>query len=248
MTPGDDRPEETWLQAYVDDELAPSDRSEFLQQLIYDEQLRTRVCELHRTKELVRQAFIEPPPPPLRQHARRSFAPWRKRIASVAAVCALMALSFAGGLYANGSQHGSASLEATLASLGAVGLQKTAYSSSPNRVLLHIASENNIKFAHTLEQAAHLLKTYRAQGLIVEVVVNGGALNMLQSGNNPYARRVHTLMKEYPNLHIVACGTGIGYLKSRGFPIDLMRQVRVAPSAVEEIVKRLREGWVYINA
>ena len=243
----DDFTQEAWLHAYVDDELAPSDRYEFLQQLLHDDELCMRVCELHRAKELVRHTFAEPPAPPVRQKRRKSHPLWR-RVAAAAAVFALMALSFAGGLYAENS--GQPSLRATLSSLGAVGLEKTGLrlSSASNRVLLHIASENDVKFAHTLNQAAHLLKTYHKQGLVVEVVVNGGALSLLQAGNNPYAKRVHALMKQYPNLHIVACGTGIGYLESRGFPIDLMRQVRVAPSAVEEIVKRLREGWVYVNA
>lgn len=240
-----DYTQEAWLHAYVDDELAASDRYDFLQQLLQDDALCVRMCEIHRTKELVRYAFAEPPPPPVRQGHAKNHPGWR-RFAAAAAVVALMALSFAGGLYANNESQ--PSLRATLSSLGAVGLEKAGVSNSPNRVLLHIASENNVKFAHTLNQAAHLLKTYRKQGLVVEVVVNGGALSLLQAGDNPYAARVHALMKKYPNLHIVACGTGIGYLESRGFPIDLMHQVRVAPSAVEEIVKRLREGWVYINA
>lgn len=241
----DDYSQEAWLHAYVDDELAPSDRYEFLQQLLQDDELCMRMCEIHRTKELVRYAFAEPPSPPVRQKRARPHPVWR-RFAAAAAVVALMALSFAGGLYANNTQQ--QPLRATLSSLGAIGLEKTGVTTRPNRVLLHIASENDVKFAHTLDQAAQLLKQYHKQGLVVEVVVNGGALALLQAGNNPYATRVHTLMKKYPNLHIVACGTGIGYLESRGFPIDLMHQVRVAPSAVEEIVKRLREGWVYINA
>jgi intracellular sulfur oxidation DsrE/DsrF family protein len=241
----DDYTQEAWLHAYVDDELAPSDRYEFMQQLLQNDALCVRMCEIHRTKELVRYAFAEPPSPPVRQTRARPRPLWR-RVSAVAAVIALMTLSFAGGLYAN--HAGQPSLRATLGSLGAIGLEKTGVSTNPSRVLLHIASENNVRFAHTLNQAAHLLKTYHKQGLVVEVVVNGGALNLLQAGDNPYAARVHALMKKYPNLHIVACGTGIGYLEARGFPIDLMHQVRVAPSAVEEIVKRLREGWVYINA
>ncbi|MEJ2480774.1 MAG: hypothetical protein P8Y78_11505 [Acidihalobacter sp.] len=241
----DDYSQEAWLHAYVDDELAPSDRYDFLQQLLQDDELCMRICEIHRTKELVRYAFAEPPNPPARQKRPHPHPVWR-RFAAAAAVIALMAVSFAGGLYANNT--GQPTLRATLSSLGAVGLEKTGVTTRPNRVLLHIASENNVKFAHTLNQAAQLLKKYHKRKLVVEVVVNGGALGLLQAGDNPYAARVHALMKEYPNLHIVACGTGIGYLESRGFPIDLMHQVRVAPSAVEEIVKRLREGWVYINA
>jgi len=158
----------------------------------------------------------------------------------------LMVASFAGGIYSGA--HREPTLRATLSRLGAVGLEKTALEKGPNRVLLHIASASDVKFAHTLDQATHLLSRYGNRGLVVEVVVNGGALALLQAGDNPYAKRVHTLLRQYPNLHIVACGTAIRYLKSQGFPIDLMHQVRVAPSAIEEIVKRLREGWVYVNA
>lgn len=245
MTTSSDRTQETCLHAYIDNELAPSDRHELLQQILVDEELRERLCDLQRGKELVRQAFLEPPPPPRTQPSRTHFAALR-RFGSVAAVLALMVLSFFGGLYLSKAQH--PSLTATLSSMGAVGLKKTALETRPNRVLFHIASENHVKFTHTLDQATNLLTTYHKGDVIVEVVVNGGALNLLQAGDNPYAKRVHALMKEYPNLHIVACGIGIKYLESRGFPMDLMHQVRVAPSAVQEIVRRLRQGWVYINA
>lgn len=241
-----DYTQEAWLHAYIDNELAPSDRYEFLQQLLQDDTLCMRMCELHRVKEIVRYAFAEPPPAPARPVQRKAPLPWR-RFAAAAVVLLLMGASFGGGLFAaNKAQP--PSLRATLSSLGAVSLARHGLGSNPSHILLHIASEDNVKFAHTLNQAAHLLKTYHARELQVEVVVNGGALSLLQAGHNPYAKRVHALMKQYPNLHIVACGTGIGYLESRGFPIDLIHQVRVAPSAVQEIVKRLREGWVYINA
>jgi len=76
-----DYSDEAWLHAYIDDELAPSDRADVLQQLLVDEGLRDRVCELLRTKELVRQAFIEPPPPQQQQGVRggrrwRRWPPW----------------------------------------------------------------------------------------------------------------------------------------------------------------------------
>lgn len=241
----DDDSQETWLNAYIDDELALSERCEFLQRLSHDEGLCLRVCELRRNKELVRQAFADPPLPAFQRPPVRRLLPWR-RLAGLAAVIALMALSFCGGQYVQGPHP--PSLHAALQSLGAVSLHKTGVTARPTRVLLHIAAENNVKFAHTLDQAARLLKVYHHKDLVVEMVVNGGALTLLQAGDNPYAARMRALMKQYPNLHIVACGTGIGYLESRGFPIDLMRQVRVAPSAVQEIVKRLRQGWVYINA
>ena len=239
---------EAWLHAYLDDELAPADRYEMLQALQRDEALRRQLMELQRTKELVRLAFAEPPAPPQRQASlplRRGLR-WR-RATGIAAVLALMALSFALGRFSD--QGAPPPLQATLSRMGAVGLEKTGFSPNPKRVLLHIASENNVTFAHTLGQARKLLADYGAQGLKVELVVNGGALNLLRAGDNPYAREIHALLKRYPNLHIVACGVGLNYLESKsGFPIELMHQVRVAPSAVQEIVKRLRQGWVYVNA
>ncbi len=238
-----------WLHAYVDDELSPADRLEVLQMMRRDETLRTEIHELQDTKELVRQAFMQPPEPANNLFRRDSFSSlshWRP-LAGMVAVMLLMIFSFALGRFTENS--GTPSLRATLNQMGAVGLQKTGFSTNPKRVLLHVASENHVTFTHTLDQAKKLLATYGKQGMKVELIVNGGALELLRAGNNPYAQQVQALLKKYPNLHVVACGAGLNYLNSKnGFPIELMHQVRVAPSAVQEIVKRLRQGWFYVNA
>lgn len=236
-----------WLHAYVDDELSPADRLEVLQMMRRDETLRTQIHELQDTKELVRQAFMQPPEPANTASRRDSFLRWRP-LAGMAAVLFLMIFSFALGRFTE-SVGTPPSLRATLNQMGAVGLQKTGFSANPKRVLLHVASENHVTFTHTLDQAKKLLATYGNQGMKVELIVNGGALELLRAGNNPYAQQIHALLKKYPNLHVVACGAGLNYLNSKnGFPIELMHQVRVAPSAVQEIVKRLRQGWFYVNA
>ena len=234
------------IHAYIDNELDVEDRAELLEAMHTDAGLRDQVCELRRIKDLVQQAYIVPPPPVFQPRTRKH-GPLRTLIARCA-VIVLMLLSFAGGWLIH-SRKDEPLLE-HLAALGAVHLQNAAGSHSlpPPRVLLHVATDNPVKFAGTLRQASYLLKTGRKEGIEVEVVANAGGLKLLEAnGNSNFANRIRNMMREHPNLHFVACGITVHNLEAAGVPVDLIRHVSVAPSAVEEVVKRLREGWMYVN-
>jgi len=100
----------------------------------------------------------------------------------------------------------------------------------------------------TLERARELLERYRGSGLKVEVVVNGMALQFLRTDFFPYSDAFAQLMQRYPNLRVVACGATLQALDEQGRPLTLLKGVDVAHSAVQEVVKRLNEGWVYVEA
>ncbi|OBS09629.1 hypothetical protein [Acidihalobacter prosperus] len=235
------------LHAYIDNELDVDDRAELLETMYEDTDLRNQVCELRRIKDLVQQAYFVPPPPPQAHASRRGFGQ-RRSIAACCAVLALMLLSFAGGWLVH-SREDAASLTDHLAGLGAIRLDTgLGTEAAPPRVLLHVATDNPVKFAGTLQQASYLLNKGGRDGIEVEVVANAGGLKLLEANDNSdYATRIREMMRKYPNLHFVACGITLHHLEAAGVPVDLIRHVRVAPSAVEEVVKRLRQGWMYVN-
>lgn len=232
------------LHAYIDNELGAEDRAELLEAMDAHSDLRDQVCELRRIKDMVQQAYFVPPPPPIRSD-RRMPAQVRRLIARCAIVV-LMLLSFAGGWLIH-TGNNSTPLMNHLATLGAIKL-KTGMSTSP-RVILHVATDNPVKFAGTLKQVSYLLDKGKTTGIQVEVVANAGGLKLLEAnGNAGFANRIRDLMHDHPNLHFVACGITVHNLEAAGVPVDLIRHVKVAPSAVQEVVKRLREGWMYVNA
>lgn len=234
------------LHAYIDNELDVDDRAELLEAMYEDANLRNQVCELRRVKDLVQQAYFVPPPAPQASASGRGFGQ-RRSLAACCTVLALMLLSFAGGWLVHSRED--ASLTDHLAALGAIQIDTgDALPGGTPRVLLHVATDNPLKFAGTLQQASYLLNKGGNQGIEVEVVANAGGLKLLEANNNSnYATRIRAMMRKYPNLHFVACGITMHNLEAAGVPVDLIRHVRVAPSAVEEVVRRLRQGWMYVN-
>ena len=100
----------------------------------------------------------------------------------------------------------------------------------------------------TLQRARELLDRYQGRGLKVELVVNGLALDFLTPSTAPYAQQFAKLMRRHPNLSVVACGLTLAALHDQGQLLPLLEGVRVAPSAVREVVKRLKEGWTYVES
>lgn len=234
------------LHAYIDNELDVDDRGDLLEAMYENSNLRDQVCELRRVKDMVAQAYMSPPPPPNKKAPEHTFNP-RKSIAACCIVVALMCLSFAGGWLFHANKE--TSLTNHLAALGAVQLGTGAqHPGGSHRVLLHVATDSPTQFSKTLHQVNYLLQKGKHKAIQVEVVANSGGLNLLENNHHsPYAARIREMMHKYPNLHFVACGVTLRHLEAAGVPVDLIHHVRVAPSAVQEVVKRLREGWMYIN-
>ena len=73
---------------------------------------------------------------------------------------------------------------------------------------------------------------------------------MLRAGYSPYAQRVRELQERFFNITFLACKDAIDHireLEGPGSEVKLLPDVDVTPSALEHILERLSEGWVYIN-
>ncbi|WP_455380213.1 hypothetical protein, partial [Acidihalobacter prosperus] len=184
------------LHAYVDNELDVDDRGDLLEAMYENSNLRDQVCELHRVKDMVQQAYMSPPPPPYKKAPGRSFNP-RRSIAACCIVVALMCLSFAGGWPFHADKM--TSLNNHLAALGAVQLDTGVKHTGPDRVLLHVATDSPEQFSKTLHQVKYLLQKGNHEGIQVEVVANSGGLNLLEANHHsPYTARIRAMMHKYP--------------------------------------------------
>ncbi len=226
--------DEAVIHAFLDGQLSHREREAFLREMEQDPQLQAEFNELRRIKDLVRHAYdgVEAPK---REMIDPSTTPRRRLAAFGMAATLLVSLGFAGGWLSN-QQPTTSGTEMQLA-----GMEQLP------RVILHIASADLSKMEETLNSAEEVLKTYRDRGVQVEVVANSEGLNLLRAGVSPYAERVVTMMAEYEGLQFVACNTAIARLQRNGTRVVLLPQTHTAPSAVEHIVQRIREGWTYIK-
>jgi uncharacterized protein len=222
------------LNAFADNELAGAEKAELLERIAADAALRAKVCETWHLKEMVRSAH--PLPAGKRGKIRRSR--WSMLGLPVAA-CLLLMIGAGGGWLAH-DEYDDSWIPAP---------QMKAIQAQGNRVVLHLVSGDAREIEVALRKAEQLASARdRAGGLIqVELVANGGGIRMLQAGNPQIAARVAAIRQKHANLRLIACNEAMDRLRERGVEVNLMPEVDVVPSAVEEIAARLNQGWRYLQ-
>jgi intracellular sulfur oxidation DsrE/DsrF family protein len=233
---------EEQLQAFVDDEIDLADRAEIMEAIRHDDELACRVCELLQIKDSVRLAYREPEhPAQTRQHWGTD---WSMRI-PLRAIAALL-------IFATGTVTGvvlqsrsTGLLPTSISSAGQAG----AVQQEQKRVVLHISNADSERLDEALNDAEELLSTYKDHPELVqlEVVANAEGLKLLRADTSPYPERIRRLAELYDNISFLACSRTIEKLHMRGIDVQLLPEARVIPGALEEIVDRLQQGWVYIR-
>lgn len=221
--------------AFVDGELGQADWDRIAERMQMDEALRDGICALRQTKQLVRRAYADVP-------GGRSSSAARARWAAVAALCVLSA---AAGWLAHFWLAERASSD-EIALVANSGIRNVA----GGRILVHVSSARVDSMATALEEVEDTLRAARKEGreVEIEIVANSAGLALLRSDASPFVRRIASLRTEFPNLTLVACHQTIDRLREEGVEVKLLPGVEVAPSALDQVVKRLQSGWAYVRA
>lgn len=231
------------LNALVDGELDRVEEAALLDAAQADPQLQRRIGELRNARELVRHAYRDVGPSSAMSRSRAV----DHRRPLLAAACALAVASGAGGWWAHGWQDRieDPDLLRLAQRAGAV-----AQLASPERVVLHVSSSAPDRLAGVLDDAEDMLRAARAGGkdVAIEIVANGSGLDVLRvDGPAPVTARLRSLRAEFPNLTLVACAQTIERLREKGVTVRLLPEAAVASSALDEVVKRMHEGWTYVR-
>lgn len=230
------------LNALVDRELDRHDEAAVLDAAQGDPRLQQRVDELRNAKALVRHAYRDVVPPNNAHRGRRSTA-WRRVLA---AACVLIVTAGAGWwLDAAQSRLEDPDIPRLAQRANAV-----AQIASPDRIVLHISSSAPARLTSMLDDAEDMLRAARAanRDVAIEIVANSSGLNVLRTdGPAQVTGRLSALRAEFPNLTLVACAQTIERLREKGITVHLLPDTTVASSALDEVVRRMHEGWTYVR-
>ena len=233
------------LNAFIDGELDVDESEALLARIREDKDLAQRVCTLRGLQSMVRLAYIEPP---VAGNRKPHIAPRRQLMQRCAFGCLVLLVGLSGGWAIRGLEpQAVAALPAAVSSgYQVVSLAREA---DPNRVMLHLDSAAPAKMQAVLDQAEHLLNEAEQQGraMQLEVIANSRGLNLLRDGHSPYAERMARMKQRHANLHWVACGQSIARLRNDGEQVMLLPDTRTTPTAINEIVTRLQQGWTYVR-
>lgn len=229
------------INAYLDGELTLEEREHLLDRMASDFNLRAEVCAQRTLKEQVRAAYDELPRPDIGTRHHYVNTAWRQSLAAGV----LLVLGLSGGWLAHDRLDQPPVVE-RLAGLPAT-YQPVTLSErvDTQRVVLHLDSGDPEHLSASLDVAERLVRS-RGQGQ-VELVVNSLGLDLLRQDRSPERARIERLAASYPNLVFVACGQTVARLLREGQEVVLLPEARMASSAINEIMSRMRQGWVYVK-
>lgn len=233
------------INAYVDGELTGADREAFRQAMETDASLREEARAICELKKQLKQSYGRVDVPGQRESKRNSRATAFVRYGAAAMLAIFV------GLVAGWLGHSKYEAIHEVADLGSMnGLKLSPVDlSQPNKIVLHISSSEPDKLKKTLDQVDYVIRRYRDTDVPfqIEVVANSGGIDLMRRGVSPYENKIVSLMRTYNNVSFVACNNALDRLKAQGVSAEVIDEVNTSTSAVERIVQRLREGWVYVK-
>lgn len=225
------------LNAFVDDELDAAEKSRLLEQLAESPGLRARVCELWQLKEMVRSGHPLTAAPT--KSGRPGTKPGMSRFTQLLAACLVLAVGAGAGWSVREAREPARS----------IGFELGAERVDEGKIILHLASSDSDRLKTALDEAEELAASRDRDGnpVRVELITNAGGLDLLRKDASPYPKRIGALHRAYANLSFLACRTAMDNLIRKGVHVELLPEAEVTDSAVDRIVKRLKQGWVYIQ-
>lgn len=229
------------LNAFVDQQLTPGEMEEVFVETHHDAELAQRICGVRQLKSMVKHAYdgIEPSRP-------TEWSVGSNRGLQAMAAALLLGL---GGL-TGWTMHPSGDiLPPVLAKSGQFIPASLNTESSDGRIILHLDSDNPERMASVLDYADQILDNAKKEGkeAKLEIVANSYGLNLLRAGYTPYLPRIKALADKHANLSFIACGQTVARFKREGQDVTLIQQAKMAPSAIGEVVSKMKEGWMYIR-
>ncbi len=232
-----------YLNAFVDGEFAADERARVMALLESDPEFKMRACEVRTLKEMVKGAYAEAPAPRARPDSGRLHLGLKQAVAAAL----LLALGLGGGWLARDRSVGQAPVYDRLPGLPS-GYQAISLRDEvdPDKIILHLDSGEPGRLAAVLDLAEKLLAENGASAR-VEIVANSYGLDLLRADVTPLAERIATLAKRHANLSFIACGQTVARLTREGVRVELLPDAHTATSAINEIMTRMGQGWVYVK-
>jgi intracellular sulfur oxidation DsrE/DsrF family protein len=233
-----------YLNSFVDNQLNSSEQIQAYDTIRRNDKLKEKVCELRSLKEAIKYAYNQPPLY-LRPTTGTTNRNWAPLIRSLAACLLLLAGGISGWLTHTWANREN---EQEISSL-VQAVQRIDPVTETRKIIVHISNSKPAKLKAALDETESLLDTYKRshKNIQVEFIANKRGVDLLRTGMTGYEKRIGLMQEKYPNLSFLVCGNTLSKLKISGEIVQLLPHTTVASSAVEQINKRLHQGWGYVR-
>lgn len=238
------------LNAFLDGQLSPEETIQFKDSLKQNPALQAHLDELRRVRLLAQCALYKRLPEKDDGRGRpvsRQRWQWTKR---TLAASLLIGIGFWVG-FASRPAHSPSDLQ-TYLSTGKLTIQPATLAIGRGvKAIYHISTANPEKIRGALDEMEILLSVYAKSGrtLHLEIIANAEGLDLLRADTSPVRERVYALQRNYENIKFLACGKTIEHLQlGRNMrKVPLLPGVSIVPSALDQVILRLQDGWSYIR-
>jgi intracellular sulfur oxidation DsrE/DsrF family protein len=218
------------LNAFVDGELDPEEKSRLYNEAARSPELDKRLCQQRKMKELVKLAYENVPDP---THAMRAPLSRGGFLSRALAATVLVGVGLSGGLLVhNYFEHRE------------VGPARTAPVAKVSNFLLHVTSAEPEQMLAALTQAEKLLESASDdETRHVEIIANERGIDLLRRDITPFSREISALQDN--DVVFYACSRTIQRLEESGVEVQLVPQTNADYTALDRVVTRMQEGWHY---
>jgi len=234
------------LNLFIDQQLDADEMNEIHKLILDDKILRERVCQLKAVRDLVGYAYSEVPPSRLfSEQQKQSNSMFFKAIAASVTLVVGVLLGWSTYEYSPNAEK-AISAENTFQYIA----NRVTADHDQRKIIFHIDSSDLQVVSAALNEAVHLLATYRKANMPikVDIIANKGGINMLRPHISPYIQRIQKLISD-SSVSFYACEQSVAKAQKReGVEIVLLPGVKSDKKARELIPARLEKGWVYIKA
>lgn len=209
------------IHKYIDGEISAVEKQEFEKELDSDPALRQELCYFQSQKQELLQDYLSLKP------SRPNLKPAKSNLA-LGRLAASLLLGFILGL-------------------GSLWLASADFSSpldSSRSFVVHLDTNDKDKLYSTLKKAEFLLQTNPETQ--VQIVANHEGIELFNA-DNATSDEVLRLLSQYHHLEMLACRRTVERAEKEQGEVNLLPKVRIDEPAVDEVVKKMKQGWTYIK-
>lgn len=237
------------LGAYVDDELACSEKRAIADEIKTDSELADRAQAILDLKTSIKHAYSDDNVLSQDSHSLISdiLGHTNKRFLKQSiAASFIMAFGLILGVSLNNAHNKNEYLSTNDTLFG---IKVSPVTPQANKVLMHVSSSDLNTLDFLLTRTEQLLTDSRNSNhpLNIEVIANSKGIDLLRTSSSPYTDRIKKLQQQYTNLQFIACKNTIQRLKSKGHSVEMINGVKADKPALDTIINRMDKGWTYVK-
>lgn len=232
------------LNAFIDGQLEATEQAEILDAIRHDAELSQRVCKLQKVKNLVQLSYQSIEVPERHKGMNEPFQSTKIKWFAAASIFIMI------GTIAGWTSH------QTMHSNDVINFSQVAHSVGAQnnaenwKLMLNVTTANPKRLNVVLNEAESLLEEYAksSRKLELEILTHSDGLALVTDKGTDYNERLQNLQHKYNNLAVKVCGQALNRVqREQGKKLKLLPDTDVVTSAINQIVKRQKNGWSYIR-